>query len=133
MRNVEKNQVEKNSASTFRYKQVIILRSDLKMSCGKAAAQACHASLTASEEARRRRPSWWKAWMREGQRKIVLRVDSEEELLEKETEAKESGIPSALISDMGLTELPPGTITALGIGPAPERLIDKITGNLPLY
>ena len=133
MRNVEKNQVEKNSASTFRYKQVIILRSDLKMSRGKAAAQACHASLTASEEARRRRPSWWKAWMREGQRKIVLRVDSEDELLEKEREAREAGIPSALISDMGLTELPPGTFTALGIGPAPEWMIDKITGSLPLY
>jgi len=117
----------------FRYKQVILLRSDLKMSCGKAAAQACHASLMASEEARRRRPSWWRAWMNEGQRKIVLRVDSEDDLLEKERESEEAGIPFALISDMGLTELPPGTITALGIGPAPERMIDKITGNLPLY
>jgi len=117
----------------LRYKQVIVLRSDLNMSCGKAAAQACHASLTASEEARRTRPSWWKAWMKEGQRKIVLKVNSEYELLKKEREAREAGVPSALISDMGLTELPPGTITALGIGPAPERIIDKITGSLPLY
>jgi len=71
--------------------------------------------------------------MKEGQRKIVLKVNSEDELLEKEREAKEASIPSALISDMGLTELPPGTVTALGIGPAPERVIDKITGSLPLY
>jgi len=71
--------------------------------------------------------------MKEGQRKIVLKVNSEDELLRKEREAKEAGIPSALISDMGLTELPPGTITALGIGPAPEMMIDKITGSLPLY
>ena len=71
--------------------------------------------------------------MKEGQRKIVLKVNSEDELLEKEREAKEASIPSALISDMGLTELPPGTITALGIGPAPEVMIDKITGSLSLY
>jgi len=133
MKSIGRQRVEKGSAATFRYKQVIVLRSDLNMSCGKAAAQACHASVTASEEARKKHPSWWKAWMREGQRKIVLKVDSEDELLEKEKEAKEAGIPSALISDMGLTELPPGTITALGIGPAPEWVIDKITGSLPLY
>lgn len=71
--------------------------------------------------------------MDEGQRKIVLKVTSEGALLSKEREAKEAGLPCALVSDMGLTELPPGTITALGIGPAPERIIDKITGSLPLY
>jgi len=130
---INKQHVEKGFESTFRYKQVIILRSDLNMSCGKAVAQACHASLTASEEARRTRFSWWKEWIKEGQRKIILKVNSERELLNKEREAMEAGVPAALISDMGLTELPPGTITALGIGPAPERVIDKITGDLPLY
>lgn len=133
MKIINKQSVKKGSESMFRYKQVIILRSDLNMSCGKAAAQACHASLTASEEARRTHPSWWRTWMKEGQRKIVLKVSSEREILKKEREAKEAEVPSALISDMGLTELPPGTITALGIGPAPERVIDKITGSLPLY
>ena len=133
MKLIEKQRIRKGSASMLRYKQVIVLRADLNMSCGKAAAQACHASLMASEEARKTQPSWWRAWMKEGQRKIVLKVNSEDELLRKEREAKEAGIPSALISDMGLTELPPGTITALGIGPAPEMMIDKITGSLPLY
>jgi len=124
---------KEGSNVTFRYKQVIILRADLNMSCGKAAAQACHASVAASEKTRRDHPSWWREWMREGQRKIILKVDSEGELLRREREARDAGIPSALITDMGLTELPPGTITALGIGPAPESLIDKITGDLPLY
>ena len=117
----------------FRYKQVVILRSDLRMSCGKAAAQACHAAVSATEETRKTHPSWWRAWMKEGQRKIVLEVMSEAEILEMEKKTKRSELPSSLISDMGLTELPPGTVTALGIGPAPAGVIDKITSNLPLY
>ncbi|MEM2500900.1 MAG: aminoacyl-tRNA hydrolase, partial [Candidatus Bathyarchaeia archaeon] len=68
-----------------------------------------------------------------GQCKIVLRVNSEAELLDLERKAREMGLPTALISDMGLTELEPGTITALGIGPAPSNVIDRITGSLPLY
>jgi PTH2 family peptidyl-tRNA hydrolase len=119
--------------ATFRYKQVLILRSDLKMSCGKAAAQACHAAVSAAEKTRKTHPSWWRSWMQEGQRKIVLRVHSEEDLLKVEREIKGSKIPASLISDMGLTELPPGTVTALGAGPAPSDLLDKVTGDLSLY
>jgi PTH2 family peptidyl-tRNA hydrolase len=118
---------------TFRYKQAVILRSDLKMSCGKATVQACHGAVSASEETKNHRPLWFRNWMEEGQRKIVLRVESEAELLELEKKAKKLRISTYLVSDMGLTELPPGTTTALGVGPGPSNLIDKVTGNLPLY
>ncbi|MCW4020486.1 MAG: peptidyl-tRNA hydrolase Pth2 [Candidatus Bathyarchaeota archaeon] len=118
---------------SFRYKQVIILRSDLGMSCGKAAVQACHAAVSATEKTRKAHPSWVRGWIEEGQRKIVLKVGSEAELLEMQRKAKESKIPTALISDMGLTELPPGTVTSLGLGPARSNVMDRVTGNLPLY
>ncbi|MEM0010860.1 MAG: peptidyl-tRNA hydrolase Pth2 [Candidatus Bathyarchaeia archaeon] len=117
----------------FKVKQVIVLRSDIKMSPGKAAVQASHAAVSSAEEARRNYPSWWREWIESGQCKIVLKVNSESEILELMRKAKELNLPVALISDMGLTELEPGTITALGIGPAPSNLIDKITGSLPLY
>ncbi|MGQ9551871.1 MAG: peptidyl-tRNA hydrolase, partial [Candidatus Bathycorpusculaceae bacterium] len=41
-------------------------------------------------------------------------------------------LPNVLIVDRGLTEIPPDTITCLGIGPAPAEKIDKLTGRLPL-
>jgi len=118
--------------SEFRYKQALVLRSDLGMSRGKAAAQAGHAAVSAAEEARKRHPGWWRAWMEEGQCKVALKVWSEQELLRLEGEAKELKLPVALITDRGLTEIPPGTRTCLGIGPAPTGLVDKITGRLPL-
>jgi PTH2 family peptidyl-tRNA hydrolase len=119
--------------SDHRFKQVIILRSDLKMSCGKAAVQASHAAVSALEKARKEKPSWRHGWLEEGQRKITLKVSSKEEILAIEKKAKGNHLPTALISDMGLTELQPGTITSLGIGPGPSKILDKITGNLPLF
>lgn len=66
--------------SEFAYKQVIIIRTDLKMSKGKLAAQAGHAAVSAAEEARKKRPEWWEAWLEEGQCKIAVKAKSEEEL-----------------------------------------------------
>jgi len=118
--------------SEFKYKQVIVVRSDLEMSRGKIAAQAGHAAVSAAQEARKHHPKWWKAWLKEGQCKIAVKVGSEKELLKLEREAKELGLPSALILDRGLTELPSGTTTCLGIGPAPSRKMDRVTGKLAL-
>ena len=117
---------------SFRYKQVIVMRNDLKMSRGKIGAQAGHAAVSAAEEARKKCSGWWKAWIAEGQCKIAVRAESEQELLELEKKAKKAKLPTALIIDRGLTELPPSTITCLGIGPAPSVQVDAITGELPL-
>jgi PTH2 family peptidyl-tRNA hydrolase len=116
----------------FDYKQVIVFRSDLKLSKGKIAAQAGHAAVSAAQEANKRHRGWWNAWLFEGQRKVVVKVKDEKELLELEEQTNDLGLPNALIVDKGLTEVPPGTITCLGIGPAPEAMIDKLTGKLPL-
>ena len=116
----------------FEYKQIIVFRSDLKLSKGKIAAQAGHAAVSAAQEAHNRNRSWWDAWLFEGQRKVAVKVKDEKELLELEEQAKELGLPKALIVDRGLTEIPPGTVTCLGIGPAPVEKIDRITGMLKL-
>ncbi len=118
--------------SEFRYKQVIAVRIDLGMSQGKIAAQVGHAAVSAAEEARKHWSSWWKSWLKEGQCKIAVEVENEPQLLKLERQSRSSGLPYALIHDRGLTELPPDTITCLGIGPAPSQEVDKITGKLTL-
>jgi PTH2 family peptidyl-tRNA hydrolase len=102
------------------------------MGKGKIAAQVGHASITAAEETRRHHPEWWKGWYNEGQCKVVVKVNSESDLVKLKKEADELGLASAIIQDRGLTQVEPGTSTCVGIGPAPADLVDKITGTLPL-
>ncbi|MEE9474287.1 MAG: peptidyl-tRNA hydrolase Pth2 [Candidatus Hydrothermarchaeaceae archaeon] len=114
------------------HKQVIVVRGDLKMSRGKTCVQVAHASLSSAEKAREFEKEWYKAWKRDGQKKVVVKVSSEGELFEIYEVAKRQRLPCYIINDAGLTELPPGTTTALGIGPAPNELVDKLTGSLKL-
>lgn len=116
----------------FELKQAIIVRVDLKMGKGKIATQVAHASVSAAEETRKRSFELWEKWWKEGQCKVVLKVKSLPELLDLETEAIQIRLPHSLIRDRGLTQIPPGTVTCLGIGPALARKIDKITGKLQL-
>ncbi len=110
-------------------KQVIVVRDDLKLSRGKIAVQVAHAAVIGylkSDSNLRRK------WLDEGQKKIVLKVKSLEELLEIKQKAESLKLVTGVVQDAGLTEIPPGTITAVVIGPDDEKKIDKVTGNLPL-
>lgn len=116
----------------FEFKQVIVFRSDLKLGKGKIAAQAGHAAVSAAQDAYARHKKWWETWLFEGQCKIAVKVPSEKELLVLEEQAKDLGLPCALVVDRGLTQVPEGTVTCLGIGPAPAELVDRLTGKLSL-
>lgn len=120
------------SERKFKYKQVIAVRTDLAMSKGKMAVQVAHGSVSAAERVRVTHQDKWKAWFREGQKKVAVKVASEEELLELRRIAVDLGVSFALIRDAGMTELPPGTITVIAIGPAEAEKIDKVTGDLKL-
>jgi peptidyl-tRNA hydrolase, PTH2 family len=111
-------------------KQVLIMRSDLGMSPGKLASQAAHAAVKAVANAPLK---WVDEWNRSGCTKIVLEVRSDADLISLYKLAVRNYLPVALIADEGRTEVSPGSITALGIGPAPKGDIDKITGDLKLY
>ncbi len=110
-------------------KQVIVVRSDVKMSKGKLAAQCSHASVSAVLKTNK---ATLNKWEMEGQKKVVLKARTLDELLVLREKCRKNGLIHAIISDAGRTELTPGTITTLGIGPDDEKKIDKVTGSLPL-
>lgn len=113
-------------------KQVIIVRKDLGMRKGKMCAQAAHASLSAVLSEGTSNPNFVEWYHHYGQRKIVVSVNSEEELRELYSLALTSGLMASIITDAGHTEFKVPTITAVAIGPGSSEHIDKITGNLPL-
>ncbi len=113
-------------------KQAIILRTDLEMSRGKIAAQAAHASLMSYFEAERTDRRVAKEWLQEGEKKIVLKVSDEEALIKLYNAFKYKEVPCALVTDAGLTEIPAGSKTALGVGPWNSSEIDQFTKGLKL-
>lgn len=114
------------------FKQVIVIRKDLKMGVGKIAAQAAHAAVIGAEAVKSGHPRWYSSWFSGGQAKIAVKVKSLEELMKVKEHAENLDLPVAQVNDSGLTQLPPGTTTCIAIGPGPEELIDKVTKDLKL-
>ena len=111
------------------YKQVLVVRADLKLPKGKLASQVAHAAV---EAVLRSDDDAVKHWHVEGQKKVVVKVKDEKELLGVLQKAKQAKLTVVLICDGGHTVVEPGTKTAVGIGPDKEEKIDKITGKLKL-
>jgi len=122
----------KRNQSDFEYKMVIVTRSDLPLSAGKLAAQVSHAAVECTLLTKKNKSEWFSKWQREGAKKVVVKVESLEEFFSLKEKAEQLGICTVIISDAGHTEIPEGTQTVLGIGPAPSNLIDQVTGELPL-
>ncbi|WP_338599771.1 peptidyl-tRNA hydrolase Pth2 [Sulfolobus tengchongensis] len=118
------------------FKMVIVVRTDIKMGKGKIAAQVAHAAVTlvlnVLNSNNLRWKEWLSEWLQEGQPKIVVKTDSLDDIISRSNRAKEMNLPFSIIEDAGKTQLEPGTVTCLGIGPAPENLVDSITGDLKL-
>ena len=113
------------------YKLAVAVRNDLKLSKGKLAVQVAHASVICALKSKNEK-KWFKPWYDEGQRKIVVKAENLEMLYELKELATSKKLVTAIVEDAGLTEVPPGTVTCLGIGPGPENIVDEVTGKLPL-
>jgi PTH2 family peptidyl-tRNA hydrolase len=135
-------------------KQVIIIRKDLKMRKGKMIAQGAHAAMKVlldrasvtkiAKDSKLWAEEWmWQLqlnekepifnWLKGSFTKVVVGVDSLEELEEIEHKAMKMGILTSKILDAGRTEFHgQRTITALAVGPEWSNKIDKITGGLKL-
>ncbi|KAG0010229.1 hypothetical protein BGZ80_001659 [Entomortierella chlamydospora] len=115
------------------YKMVLVVRSDLGMGKGKAAAQCCHATLANYKELSKKSPKTLTRWEYCGQAKVTLKVDNEEDMLLLQAQALSIGLAAHSIRDAGRTQIAAGSRTVLAVGPGPVSVVDSVTGKLKLY
>jgi len=113
-------------------KQVIVVRKDIKMGAGKIASQVAHASLMSFLKVNKTDKEIAKKWLDTGEKKIIVKTTSYDEFNEIKKALSEKRIPFEVIIDKGLTQVEPGTETAIGIGPFYEKKIDEVTSKLKL-
>ena len=117
-------------------KQVIVMRSDLKCRKGKEVAQGAHSATYWLVDLIRKNEKPSKVqqeWMDSTHKKVVVQVDSEEELLKLFQTAKDAGLTAFLVEDLGLTEFNGvKTKTCIAIGPDYSEKIDPVTSHLKL-
>lgn len=107
------------------------------MVVGKIAAQCSHATLACYKTMSGAAPESPASklllrWERHGQAKVALQVKSQQELVDLRFKALDLGITAEVIQDAGRTQIEAGSLTVLGVGPAPKSLVDKVTGHLKL-
>jgi len=113
----------------YNYKQVILVRMDLKLPKGKLAVQVAHAAVEAFYRSNKETAKRWRA---EGMKKVVLEVANLEEMYKYKQQAEDLGLITAVITDAGHTVVEPGTTTCVAIGPDEEEKIDKVTKQLKI-
>ncbi len=121
------SQESNDSSSTM----VLVVRSDLKLSSGKIVAQTGHAAVEVALKAKRNEADLLARWRNEGARKIALKVPDEDTLKRLYGDAVDSGLVAYLVKDAGHTEIPPGTLTVVGIL-GPRRAVDSLVGEFSL-
>ncbi|KAL2265373.1 hypothetical protein VTJ83DRAFT_6473 [Remersonia thermophila] len=140
-------------------KLVLVVRTDLGMSKGKIAAQCSHATLACYKTLLRRAAQAQqqqqaaqtrqalqsqgldsaamaarilRQWERLGQAKVAVQIKGEDEMLALQRRARSLGVTAEVIMDAGRTQIASGSRTVLGVGPAPKRIVDLVTGGLKL-
>jgi len=122
----------RNGGGGSDFKMVLVIRGELRLTAGKAAVQVAHAAVILAQETEKRSPEVYRSWAAAGQKKIALVAPTLQDLESIVRKARSEGIPWVLVEDAGFTEVPPGTKTCLGLGPAPAAELDRLTGHLPL-
>ncbi|XP_053658443.1 uncharacterized protein LOC128707512 [Anopheles marshallii] len=123
-----------NSGGSSAMKMVLVVRSDLGLKKGKIASQCAHAAVLCCMRASTGGPGKNKLelWLMQGQPKIVLRVDSLQEMHLLTERADAIGVIAEIVRDAGRTQVASGTETVLGLGPDRSEAIDSLVSSLKL-
>ncbi|KAK6926163.1 Peptidyl-tRNA hydrolase, PTH2, partial [Dillenia turbinata] len=100
-------EIEKLADILGDFKMVLVVRNDLKMGKGKIAAQCSHATLGLYKKLLNRAPKALNRWENCGQVMVVLKTESEDEMLVLQERAKSLNLPSHITIDAGRTQIAP--------------------------
>jgi PTH2 family peptidyl-tRNA hydrolase len=138
------------SALERQTKQVILVRTDIKLPKGKLAAQVAHASMSCILQSYglhfeqynlEEEDKFYQLhpvgepvakWLNGSFTKVCLKVDSEDQMRDCYQKAEELLLPASWIVDEGRTVFKEPTVTCCAIGPWWSDEIDEVTGRLKL-
>lgn len=124
-------EIEKLADILDDFKMVLVVRNDLKMGKGKIAAQCSHATLGLYKKILHRAPKALNRWEMCGQVKVVVKIESQDDMLVLQERAKSLNLPTHVTIDAGRTQIAPNSRTVMAIlGPA--EMVDDVTGGLKL-
>lgn len=124
-------EIEKLADILDDFKMVLVVRNDLKMGKGKIAAQCSHATLGLYKKVLYRAPKALNRWEMCAQPKVVLKIESEEDMLVLQDRAKSLKLPTHITIDAGRTQIAPNSRTVMAIL-GPVEVVDDVTGGLKL-
>ncbi|CAN8260591.1 unnamed protein product [Cochlearia groenlandica] len=124
-------EIEKLTDFRKKFKMVLVVRNDLKMGKGKIAAQCSHATLGLYKKLHQRAPKALNRWEYCAQPKVVVKIESEEEMLVLKERAKSLKLPTHITIDAGKTQIAPDSRTVMAIL-GPVDVVDDVTGGLKL-
>ncbi|OMO55033.1 Peptidyl-tRNA hydrolase, PTH2 [Corchorus capsularis] len=130
-KNKEPFEIEKLADILEDFKMVLVVRNDLKMGKGKIAAQCSHATLGLYKKLLHRAPKALDRWEMCAQPKVVVKIDSEEDMLVLQERAKSLNLPTHITIDAGRTQIAPNSRTVMAIL-GPIEMVDDVTGGLKL-
>ncbi|KAI5657389.1 hypothetical protein M9H77_26182 [Catharanthus roseus] len=124
-------EIEKLADILEDFKMVLVVRNDLKMGKGKIAAQCSHATLGLYKKILHRAPKALNRWEMCGQVKVVVKIESEDDMLVLQERAKSLNLPTHITIDAGRTQIAPNSRTVMAIL-GPVEMVDDVTGGLKL-
>lgn len=125
---------EEEEEEDIYYKMVFVVNMELGMGVGKVAAQVGHAALglyRLLKEDKEKYEASTEEWEEFGERKITVRGKNSQELIELQKKAESLHLPTYLVQDAGMTQIPAGSTTVLAIF-GDEEAVNEVTGKLKL-
>ncbi|MHA1990490.1 MAG: peptidyl-tRNA hydrolase [Candidatus Hodarchaeales archaeon] len=117
-------------------KQIIALRNDLDLPKSEILKIIAWTSYESAKETKEKSPNKFLNWLNFGQKKIVIKINSEKELINLKTNIerkKNTTLVPIIIQKQNMDKKMVSIFVAMGIGPEEEKNLKEFTNLYKLY